>query len=54
MLVATGTTTLLPGATVQAMAEAFAALQDVSFVWSLREVRAVVGDSGLIRACLHV
>lgn len=43
MLVATGTTTVLPAPTVAAMAEAFAALQDVSFVWSLKEVRAVLG-----------
>jgi hypothetical protein len=40
MLVATGTTTVLPPHTVQAMAAAFASVPDVSFVWSLKEVRA--------------
>jgi hypothetical protein len=40
MLVATGTTTVLPPHTVQAMAAAFASVSDVSFVWSLKEVGA--------------
>jgi hypothetical protein len=38
MLVATGTTTVLPEGTVQALAAAFSGMQDVSFVWSLKEV----------------
>lgn len=46
MLVATGTSTVLPEATVQAMAGAFAALPDISFVWSLKEVRHKAGREG--------
>jgi len=45
MLVATGTTTVLPQGTVQAMAAAFAALPAVSFVWSLKQV---------LDACMHL
>lgn len=42
MLVATGTTTVLPGPSVQAMAAAFAALNDIRFVWSLKQVCVLV------------
>lgn len=38
VLVATGTTTVLPGTSVLAMAQAFASLPDISFAWSLKQV----------------
>jgi hypothetical protein len=41
MLVATGTTTVLPVGSVLALAAALASLPDISFVWSLKQVRLV-------------
>lgn len=58
MLVATGTSTQLPEATVKAMAAAFASLPDVRFVWSIKQVCVYWGvfvwSSNLLVLLVHV
>jgi hypothetical protein len=53
MLVATGTTTILPPGSVLALAAALASLTELSFVWSLKVVSACLYIQRLwYRACV--
>jgi hypothetical protein len=51
VLVATGTSVVLPPALVAEMAAAFASLPHISFVWCLKEVR---WPHACVRACALV